>query len=179
MILNRSLSWSMAEANSSFSISELASSFPSYARKMMNSTTITSGTSIRFIPWRRSKKSRMTLSKIYTCYKTYTYNRRLWWFMSSIYSHQNNCEYQSCNWKGNSQILYFSRSQVCLVLSSKLKYFRYYIRRSLMNVNCCYIEFERLLGANIFKMTNVPSSRYQKSDKTIGFCDIDLVGKSY
>ena len=35
------------------------------------------------------------------------------------------------------------------------------------------------LGANIFKMTNVPSSRYQKSDKTIGFCDIDLVGKSY
>ena len=36
-----------------------------------------------------------------------------------------------------------------------------------------------ILGANIFKMTNVPSSRYQKSDKTIGFCDIDLVGKSY
>ena len=36
-----------------------------------------------------------------------------------------------------------------------------------------------VLGANIFKMTNVPSSRYQKSDKTIGFCDIDLVGKSY
>ena len=34
------------------------------------------------------------------------------------------------------------------------------------------------LGANIFKMTNVPSSRYQKSDMTIGFCDIDLVGKS-
>ena len=36
-----------------------------------------------------------------------------------------------------------------------------------------------ILGANIFKMTNVPSSRYQKSDKTIGFCDIDLVRKSY
>ena len=35
------------------------------------------------------------------------------------------------------------------------------------------------MGANIFKMTNVPSSRYQKSDKTIGFCDIDLVRKSY
>ena len=34
------------------------------------------------------------------------------------------------------------------------------------------------MGANIFKMTNVPSSRYQKSDMTIGFCDIDLVGKS-
>ena len=37
----------------------------------------------------------------------------------------------------------------------------------------------KAMGANIFKMTNVPSSRYQKSDKTIGFCDIDLVGKSY
>ena len=34
------------------------------------------------------------------------------------------------------------------------------------------------MGANIFKLTNVPSSRYQKSDKTIGFCDIDLVEKS-
>ena len=32
--------------------------------------------------------------------------------------------------------------------------------------------------ANIFKMTNVPSSRYQKSVNTIGFSDIDLVGKS-
>ena len=34
------------------------------------------------------------------------------------------------------------------------------------------------MGANIFKITNVQSSRYQKSDMTIGFCDIDLVGKS-
>ena len=34
------------------------------------------------------------------------------------------------------------------------------------------------MGANIFKITNVPSSRYQKSDMTIGFFDIDLGGKS-
>ena len=35
-----------------------------------------------------------------------------------------------------------------------------------------------IMGAKIFKITNVPSSRYQKSDITIGFSDIELVRKS-
>ena len=34
------------------------------------------------------------------------------------------------------------------------------------------------MGAKIFKITNVPKSRYQKSDITIGFSDIELVRKS-
>ena len=34
------------------------------------------------------------------------------------------------------------------------------------------------MGAKIFKITNVPSSRYQKSGITIGFSDIELVRKS-
>ena len=53
----------MADVNSSFSISD-CSNWPSYPSRTINSTTIISGTSIRFIPWSRSKKSRRVLSKI-------------------------------------------------------------------------------------------------------------------
>ena len=121
MMLNRSLIWSIAEMNNSFSISEFWSSWPLYPRRIANSRATINWISIRFIPWSRSKKSRTTLKRIslYEMHMDHINNilwcHKIWPILNGPYI---NVYCLTCDGTLNNQTLCFSDLQVYHVLVS-------------------------------------------------------------